>query len=285
MSNLHEQTTSNKTFKDLHTAQELIHYLDDQARRLDNSPYLFQYTRLSSLVAMIKSRKWHLCNAKRMNDVLEYKDGSAAIWENLFFTCFMGEDAESIGMWSMYAQPWEDGVKIGLPRKMLRTLARSIKTIYEVNPDNYELTERSISVSNDVTIKISSVAYSNRYSLTNNTDPIEISWSNQKNTNLSNELHSPLLTGYIKDTAWSYEKEVRLKVEFNNSLGFQRTAIDIPDEVVDSLIITASPLFEGNLEDRLKQEIEKQLKTKKSLFTDKLKIKTPCEKCEFKKAK
>ena len=280
-----EITKANTAFKDLRTAEELVNYLDAQSKRLENSPYLFQYTRLSSLVAMVKNKKWHLCNAEGMNDVLEYRDGDKKIWDNLFFTCFMGEDTESIGMWSMYAQPWEDGVKIGLPQNKLRVLARSIKTIYEVNPMNYELTGRSIFVDNDVAIKISSVAYSNRHSLTNNAAPVIVSWSNKKNINLTNELHSPLLTGYIKDTAWSYEKEVRLKTAFRNTLGFRRVAIDIPDEVIDSLIITASPLFKGDLQERLNQEIAKQLKTEKSLFTDKLNIKTPCEKCEIKKAK
>ena len=42
-----------------------------------------------------------------MNDNLEYKNGDPHRLRNLFFSCFMCEDKESIGMWSMYAQPWE----------------------------------------------------------------------------------------------------------------------------------------------------------------------------------
>ena len=280
-------TKANITFKELKTAEELANYLDAQTDRLDNSPYLFQYTRFSSLVAIIKNQRWHLCNAKGMNDALEYKEGNTKIWNNLFFTCFMGEDAESIGMWSMYAQPWEDGVKIGIPRTSLRTLAKSIKVIYEVDPNDYnKITDRAIYLCDSkVQVKISSVAYTNEHSLLTKTTPIEVTWSNQKNKNLSNELHSPILTGYIKDKAWSYEKEVRLKVEFDNYMGFKRTAIDIPDDVIDNLIITASPLFQGSLQARLYQEIEKHLKTNKSLFTDKLNIKTPCQTCELKKKK
>ena len=70
-----EITKANTAFKDLRTAEELVNYLDAQSKRLENSPYLFQYTRLSSLVAMVKNKKWHLCNAEGMNDVLEYRDG------------------------------------------------------------------------------------------------------------------------------------------------------------------------------------------------------------------
>lgn len=41
-----------------------------------------------------------------------------------------------------------------------------------------------------------------------------LSWSNQKNASIRDAVRIPELTGYIKDVAWSYEKELRIKAEF-----------------------------------------------------------------------
>ena len=104
-------------FPDIETVEGLKLYLDDTANRLKNSPYLYHYTTVSNVIKMIRGKTWHLGNAAGMNDNLEYKNGDPLRWNNLFFSCFMCEDKESIGMWSMYAQPWEKGVKVALPRK------------------------------------------------------------------------------------------------------------------------------------------------------------------------
>ena len=279
-----EKASTANVFKELKTAQELVAYLDSTSR-LDNSPFLYQYTRISNLVHMFRERKWHLCNAKGMNDVLEYKNGDADRWKNLFFTCFMGEESESIGMWSMYAQPWEKGVKIGIPKAALRRWAKEIDVLYEIDPISYQLTGRKIDVKEEgVDIKISAVSYSNIQSRISTEEPKVVSWSNQSNTLLSDAIHDPILTGYIKDMAWSYEKEIRLKATFDNSIGFQRTAVEIPDYVIDDMTITASPLFEGSLEAQLGKEISHQFDVKRSLFTDKLNIKSPCKSCEYKQS-
>ena len=68
-------------------------------------------------------------------------------------------------------------------------------------------------------------------------------WSNKKNTKIPNCQQISELTGYIKDDAWDYEKEVRLKAEFENTFGFRRVAIKIPDSVLDEITISSGPLF------------------------------------------
>ena len=54
-----------------------------------------------------------------MNDQLEYERGEKMIWEHLAFASFMTECKESIGMWSMYAQEWQDGIMLKIPKKNL----------------------------------------------------------------------------------------------------------------------------------------------------------------------
>ena len=84
---------------------------------------------------MLRSQTMHLSNAKYMNDQLEYQTGDPEIWKNLFFSCFMMEEDESIGMWSMYAQPWRDGVKISIPKDILRRWVKETKEIIELEKD------------------------------------------------------------------------------------------------------------------------------------------------------
>ncbi len=271
-----------RSFRDISTAEELIKYLSDSAERLKNSGYIYHYTTLPVLIKMIKSKKWHLANAKNMNDRLEYDNGDIERWKNIFFSSFMTEDKESIGMWSMYAQPWEKGIKIAIPSLIARKWIKSIVKLYEVSMGNYETTGRTFEVAKE-NIKLSSVAYCNTDSRTQKDIVEKLCWSNVTNTILLSAAHDLSLTGYIKDMAWAYEKEIRIRAEFDNTNGFERVAIDLPDDVIDSMTITASPLFEGMLLNEIEKEIERQLKIDNSLFAGRLNIKTICQSCDFRK--
>lgn len=61
-----------------------------------------------------------------------------------------------------------------------------------------------------------------------------------------------------------------------------KLAIKFTDEVIQSLIITPSPLFEGDFMDKLENEIKSKVNEKNlstSLFKDKLTIHNTCENC------
>lgn len=270
-------------FKDISNPTELVRYLCDDTRRLSNSEYIYHYTTLSSTIKIIGNERWHLANAANMNDTLEYQNGDKARWPNIFFSSFMTEDKESIGMWSMYAQPWEKGVKIAIPSTIARSWIHGIKEIEEISILSYAPSGEKVQLDNGQ-INLASVVYSNTDSLTKKDISEKLRWSNVVNTTLKNAAHMKELTGYVKDMAWSYEKEVRIRVEFNNKDSFKRVSIALPDKVIESMIITASPLFEGDLFTELQKETERQLSTDYSLFKERLNIKTICQTCEFKLA-
>ncbi len=269
------------SFDTIANSTDLIKYLDE-SYRLKNSAYLYQYTSISALVNMLRSQTMHLSNAKYMNDQLEYQNGDARVWENLFFSCFMMEEDESIGMWSMYAQPWRDGVKISIPKEILRRWVKEAKELVEISQQTKQPTGRVISDTDAFRIWLSAVAYSNFDGLSLKGDEEILRCGGQENKILKNVPHQPELTGYIKDMAWSYEKEVRVKVQFDNSVGFERVAIKMPDYVIESMVITPSPLFEGDLIDRLEKEIRHQMRTSTSKFVGKLKIRSACDSCSIK---
>lgn len=285
MKNTTGKITIPTNFSDISTPEELILYLDNADKRLHNSKYLYHYTTISNAINIIRSETWHLGNAEEMNDKLEYENGDPARWNNLFFSSFMCEDKENIGMWSMYAQPWETGVKISIPRETVLQWIKETKEIWEISTIDYRRIGQGIPVDgHSGSLRLSSVAYSNADSLQKG-EQEKIRWSTRSNTKLKNATQIPELTGYIKDIAWSYEKEIRIKAEINdrNTDKIKRVAIPLKENVIEAMVLTSSPLFEGDLKEELEKESIKQLTTRKSIFTKRLDLKTVCQECKFKK--
>lgn len=270
------------SFDTIDNSSDLKKYLDFGSR-LNSSQFLYQYTTVSALINMLRSQTMHLSNAKYMNDQLEYRNGDPQIWKNLFFSCFMMEDDESIGMWGMYAQPWREGVKISIPKEILRRWVNETSELIEISQESKQPTGRKISDKGAFRVWISTVAYSNFEGLETKSMAETLRCGLQENRILKNAPRRPELTGYIKDMAWSYEKEVRVKAHFNNEMGFERIAIKMPEYVIDSLVITPSPLFEGNIIERIKAEISRSIITDKSKFVDKLLIRSACDNCSIAK--
>jgi hypothetical protein len=276
-------------FKDINATEALKVYLSDAEERLEinnenkNKAYIHHYTNIDVVIKILRSRFWHLGNAKDMNDQLEYENGDAKKWKDIFFSSFMMEDKESIGMWSMYAQPWEKGVKITIPSKIAIDWIEGVKEIHELSEKTYELTGQRVHTINNE-IKLAAVAYClTRNSNDQNGDTIQ--WSTASNEHFKYDKCKGRLSGYIKDSAWSYEKEIRIRAEFDNLLNFKRTAITIPDFVVDAMIFTPSPLFEGEIGDEVYLKTSRKIHTEDSLFKSRLNIQTICQKCEYKKAR
>lgn len=270
------------SFAEIETIKDLIAYLDDK-ERLNNRDYLYHYTTIQNAIAIFKSKTWHLGNPRNMNDMVEYNNGDSKRWENIFFASFMTENKESIAMWSMYSQPWKDGVKITIPKAIMKIWVDNINEILEVSSKDHKVTKRSIPVNEKNIVHLSSVAYSNIVDGDSENKSRTLTWSNKTNTQILDITCSSELTGYIKDSAWDYEKEIRLKAEFENTFGFERVAVRVPDNVLDKMIISSGPLFEGDLSRRIAYEIKRDIQMGKSFFTKKLNIKPICDDCQYKK--
>lgn len=273
-------------FKEIDTPKNLVRYLEDASARTKDHKNLYHYTTLHNLIKILRGKYWHLANAKDMNDQLEYKHGDKSRWENIFFSSFMMDSKESIGMWSMYSQPWESGVKIAIPTlELKRWVATSPKILglKRKHTDDFEVVSDNLKIDGiNAALTLSSVAYSNVDSLETG-DPEQLTWGQAKNFFIKNAPNIPELTGYIKDKAWDYEKEIRLKITFASRQNIDRVAVELSDDLINSMTITASPLFVGNLQEKIQAEIEQQVKTEKSIFTNRLFIRTICSDCKARK--
>jgi hypothetical protein len=265
-------------FSKIISINDLIAYLDDHSSRLKNREYLYHYTTLNKAIDIFKGKLWHLGNAKYMNDQLEYSNGDKDRWKNIFFASFMTDVKENIGMWSMYSQPWEDGVLLMIPKGEVQNWIKNVDEIFEISCKDYKPTGKSVKISATNNLFLSSVAYSN----CDNPETDEnkkITWSTVENIAIKNATQIPELTGYIKNSAWDYEREIRIKATLEDGHGFQRTAIKTPRNMLDSIEIVAGPLFKGELNKRLHEKIENINKISNSLFHNKLFIKNTCSDC------
>ena len=268
-------------FKEIANPQDMIRYLSDSRLRLQHSANIYHYTSFDILISILRRKEWHLGSAVFMNDRLEYENGDPKLWPNIFFSSFMTEDIESIGMWSMYAQPWHSGVIITIPSATAREWIKGIQVIKEVDQNSKQLTGRSNLVEKDSKVTLSSVVYCNTDRIRERETSEKLTWSTASNTNIIGASHIRELTGFVKDLAWSYEKEIRIISRFDNAEKFQRVAIDIPDSVIDKMTITASPGFMGDLESMIYDKTSIKMKTEDSLFKDKLNTKSICDQCEL----
>lgn len=266
-------------FADISNVFELIEFLDDSGERLRNTDSIFHYTTLDNCIKIFRSRMWHLCNPQNMNDRLEYQNGDNNRWNNIFFSSFMSNSNESIAMWSMYSQPWDRGVQLAIKKEILKQWISEIKFIREISCEDYEPTGRIIERNKNNRVFLSSVTYHN---VTESNE--ELWWNTVVNKRMTNADHIPELTGYVKDFAWNYEQEIRIKAVFNNSENFQRVAIDIPDYILDNMTIVKSPMFKEELLPQLKKAIREKTHLQDSPYKNNLYVFDPCRKCKYKKA-
>lgn len=265
-------------FSEIESPQDLIAYLSHSTDRLDNTKnnstqYVYHYTKLCNVVSIINNRRWWLKSPKTMNDGLEFQHISESKQnKTVFFASFVYNLSESIAMWSMYAQPWEDGVYIRIPVKQFKEWKNNTEIIYTVH--RTETKESLIPVEN---LSIVRVAYTNADSVQSESKEI-LRCGKAENTNLKNTPDLPDLMGYIKDMAWEYEQEVRMLAAVDKSIECDGLAIEVTDDLIDSMEIVAGPRFSGDLYERIRREVDRQLKTDDSLFSGKLTW-IPCDNC------
>ena len=256
-----DKEKTSAAFSNISTFDGLRKNLADKANKLsarkgDNVRYLCHYTSLQAAVSIIKNKKWYIGSPLNMNDGLELTHAEKEIWERIFFASFMYEPQESIAMWSMYAQPWADGVMLRIPVDAFKKRKDGSPVISTANPKTKRA--NSDDISGAAKLSFHAVAYTNAESKEPMDDEV-LSCGEQRNVILRDAVTAPELVGYVKDCAWSYENEYRMRIDVNDSVSCTGISLSIPDEVINEMEITAGPRFEGNLYSRIEEEIAVEL--------------------------
>ena len=232
-------------FSSVKTVDELLKNLNDKVTKLHNKKseqvnYVYHYTRQDTILSLLKSKQWHLNSPKNMNDGLELKYNIDECYNNFYFASFMIDCEESIAMWSMYAQPWKDGIMIRIPIEKYKSWIKGSYKIYSLS-DNKDITD---------------VCNLSSYAVAYQKSDGELVCGEQHNNNMNNASSEINLVGYIKDYAWHYENEIRLRIDIKADLNIDKVALSIPDEIIDSFEFITGPRNDNELIEILRKEID-----------------------------
>lgn len=260
-------------FDEISTPLEMVNFLTDKNKiNALSEEYISHYTSFDKAIKIIKSKKLYLGNPSNMNDGLEFSSPKMDS-SKIYFASFSIESSENMGMWSMYGQPWHDGVRISIPKKTFMSWVDKIKRVYHVNQISYEVDGNNFVSDDAFKASISRVAYV-EWNTDGNILQIRCG-ENAKNTRLI-DVDSQILVGLIKDIAWSYEKEIRVRVDLGIESSDKNIAIDIPDEIIRSIVITTGPRFNTDISTTDFSEI---MCIRKSIFAGKLNY-VYCDSCK-----
>lgn len=264
-----------RDFRDIYDIDTMIHYLKEKG---ENHESYYHYTSWDSLVKIMQNKSFLLTrgNSLSINDYNEARKGSREEWNRTFIGSFSFGSAEIMAMWGLYCLPWSDAVRISIPKDKMNRWQQSIHFIKPfVNGRTVEYRDRCDVSLNDI-VYVEGTKGSDSIKLKHGNKVINIK---TVNTLLGVDI-SPRMTGYIKNSAWKYENEVRLRIQLeNNNTSFDRISVDIPCDVVDSFIITSGPYFQAK-NDALYRRLKIENRIKESGFTNDVNYRELCSLCQ-----
>ena len=221
-----------------------------------NHECYYHYTTWDSLTKIIQNKTFLLTrgNSLSINDQHEaHMKGSWAEWNKIYIGSFAFGSFENMAMWGLYGLPWRDAVRISIPKENMNRWINSIQQIelFE-NGETIDYQGGFEASLNDI-IYVGGKRGSNDLQLTHSSTRIPVN-----NTYPFYGIDtSPKMTGYIKNHAWKYENEVRLRIRLTNDTGYDKISVAVPADVIDSIIVTTGPYFKWKNDDlfyKLKNE-------------------------------
>ena len=254
--------------------QSLIDFLE---RKGKNHLYYYHYTNWKSLGYILNDHTFLLTrgNATFINDQHEATmKGSYDMWMKTYIGSFAFGSSENMAMWGLYGLPKTDAVRISIPRAKMIAWLHSIDSVSLWINDKRDRRVQGCQSSLTDVIYISGTE---RNAVLTHGDS---NWSVNNVPGLRNVSRKPEMTGYIKNYAWHYENEVRLRIVLPQESGAERICIEIPSDVVDSMIITTGPNFEPKYQDQLYLSLMNKRRITESSFSGLIKYRTICDLCK-----
>lgn len=213
--------------------------------------------------------------AERMNDQHECMGkNDPELREKLVSASFSFGDEDNMAMWAMYGIPWEDGVRITIPRRAMEDWLEALRENRKWQDEN-----------NVENISLHDIAYYQGYV---NSGKVHLRWARGKCHSMLDSgvdiAKSSRFTGYIKNFAWKQESEARLVVTLKEKS--QGLYIPVPESVLKRFKICIGPMVVGDtdgLKSKILQDVEPQSlydaiykQTEECFFRDRVNLKRPC---------
>ena len=224
---------------DIKSIDSMIAFLKEKG---SNHEYYYHYTTWDSLSKILQFKTFLLTrgNSLSINDQHEaHMKGSWEEWNKTYIGSFAFGSSENMAMWGLYGLPWQDAVRLSIPKEKMLHWVSSIKriTLFDDGPVSEYNGGLAITL-NDI-VYVGGKRGSNNLQLTHYRKSITVSDTYP----LYGIDTDPKMTGYIKNYAWQYENEVRIRIRLSHDTGFERISVAVPDNVIDSMVITTGPYF------------------------------------------
>ncbi len=261
-------------FKDIKTEQELKEFLVNKAKKHNSFQH---YTTIDAVGNMLQNGMFHFTigTALSLNDQNEgTRKGTYEMWERTYISSFSYGTTENMAMWGLYCVPWEDAVRLTIPRKEMIKWIEETKEIYA-----YTEFKTYRKINEPFELIFSDIVY---ISDSKSDDKKYLNWNDKSNdvtSKLKNIETRPSMTGIIKNGAWKYENETRLIIRSNLTVPVKHIAIKVPDYIKHSMKITTGPNFEGKFSQRI-GPIDFLPDIQPSHFEDLVKYRSICQKCK-----
>lgn len=234
-------------FLNVNTATELRNFLQKVSLK---HPFFHHITTVNALMDILKTARWRLSSGDKTNDLQELcEKGAFDERSRIFTTSFSHGDGECIGMWKMYLKQEEPNNQICLSfpainiEKWLNFLKHP-KTCFQVNNN-----KKSGEVLDDISFH--DIAYAHGFQNNKNS---RLCWGNiiknYTKWDQTDVSQIPLLTGFIKNSAWEYEKESRLMIKTSSAIAASANGhifVPYPLELWDKVKITFGPFTQGDV--------------------------------------
>ena len=221
-------------FTNCNSESDIKSFLDNAISHSPDDSRFYHYTSLTTAIKIFKSKKIHFSKISRMNDMIENTWCGKEADKDYFFC--LSQSKECFGMWAMYGGLKSDKRTNGY-----------VKIVFSKS------TLEEILKSGSLGVKAHGLVYANLKGNEHMSSFLsELYFNNETNKNeitITKEL-----AGYVKDSSWQYENEIRLSI---NSMS-ENEYIDFPisKELLLSLKIIPSPI--ANM-DKIKKVFIKEL--------------------------
>lgn len=224
---------------DIKDIDSMISFLKEKG---GNHDYYYHYTTWDSLSLILQNKTFLLTrgNSLSINDQHEaHMKGSWEEWNKTYIGSFAFGSSENMAMWGLYGLPWQDAVRIALSKENMVKWVRSIKHISLF--ENGQVTDYrgGYDVSLNDIVYVGGKKSSSNLQLTHYGKNVTISDTYP----LYGIDTNPKMTGFIKNHAWQYENEVRIRIRLSHDTGYEKISVAMPKDVIDSIMITTGPYF------------------------------------------
>ena len=261
-----------KKMSEVRKIEDLINYLHQKGQ---NHNWYYHYTTWDSFEKIYQNKSFLLTrgNSLNINDQHEaLMKGSYYVWNRTYIGSFSHGSSENMAMWGLYGQPSQDAIRITIPKTAMLKWVNSIDKVFIWNEEPLDQMKAEVALTDIV--YASGESHSANLNLYRSNEVI----STKNIAGLQAVDSDKRMTGYIKNIAWRYENEVRIRIELPDCYPSDKIMINVPESVLDSMIIAKWPLFEPK-NSQLYLQLRESGKIEESAFTHLLKFRPLCNYC------